>query len=110
MAPKNAQPKNSLMNYNLFTTRRFERSVKQLPPTIQTHLKNEIFKLATSPTAGKRLKDKLSRFRSLHTIQTGTHYRMLYKINEKEKTIDLLYAGTRENFYQEAARANLNTA
>ena len=98
------------MRYKLFTTRRFERSFKKLPPAIQKHLKSEVFKLETNPKLGKQLRNKLSRFRSIHTIQTGTHYRVLYKVDEKNKYIDLLYAGTRENFYKEAARANLKAA
>jgi addiction module RelE/StbE family toxin len=85
----------------------FERAFKKLPAQVQTFVKNKLFALEEQPHLDEPLQGKFRFLRSLHLKLENTVYRVVYRVNEESREIDLYYVASRENFYAELRRLNL---
>lgn len=88
------------MSFRLFTSPTGQRSLQKLSPPIRQHLKSEILQLADNPLRGKPLESSQRFLRSLRVVYRGTHYRVAYQVNAREKEIIVHLVGSRENFYK----------
>jgi mRNA-degrading endonuclease RelE of RelBE toxin-antitoxin system len=97
------------MNYALFASAAGERSLKKLPPRVQTYLRSEIQALKSDPRRGEQLKEKYRFLRSLHVGYLGTQYRVIYEVDAKQQEIYILYVGSRENLYRDLEHLKLKS-
>lgn len=98
------------MKYELRVTKSFERVFRKLPKQVQQQIKSEIFILEDQPYLGESLRGELRFLRSFHLKLNNVHYRVVYKVDEKQRIIDLHYAGVRENFYTKVGHLRLKKA
>ena len=73
---------------------------KKLPKPIQQALIAKAQVLKTNPQAGEPLKGKYRLLRSLHLTIDGTAYRISYQVFQKQETIVVRLAASRENIYR----------
>lgn len=93
--------------FRIVTIPTARKALKRLPKNLRQQLIEKISILSSQPTAGEPLNPPLNIYRSFHTALAGSQYRILYAIAEAQREIVIVYAGTRENFYEEARRLNL---
>lgn len=79
-----------------FTTEAAAR-IRRLHPDIKKQIRSAIDELGQFPLTGHMLQDELSGLRS-HRLGK---YRVIYRINEEERTIDILLVGPRRDIYEE---------
>lgn len=78
-----------------------KKDIKKLDPGSREDIKNDwIQKILTDPYRGEELSGILKGIRSFHFKIRATNYRVAYTIEEKEKIVNVLMIGKRENFYQ----------
>ena len=80
----------------IVVARRFEREFKRLPREVKTRLDDAIRSLAENPYLGKPLRGALAGLRSLRVGD----YRVIYRVNEEERTVILLCVGHRRRIYR----------
>lgn len=95
------------MAYKLLYHKRFEKTLRKLPPQVGTHILESVEILQTEPDKGKPLRGQPLLVRSLRTVYLSVHYRILYYVNHPRKTITLIDAGTREGIYKTLQRLRL---
>ena len=83
------------MRYKSVFTKGFKREFKKLPKNVKERILDAILKTVTNPYAGTRLHGELQ---GLWRWRVGK-YRVVYMINEKEKTIVFLDVGLRKVIY-----------
>ena len=98
------------MTYGLYTTPAGERALRKLYPKVKEHILQELQSLKSNPYLGKQLEGEMRLLRTLHTKHAGTHYRVAYEVDEKDHTVIVRYAASRENFYKELRRLPLKRA
>jgi mRNA interferase RelE/StbE len=74
--------------------------IRHLPPSIKTPLRLIIEQLGENPYLGKPLKDE---FEGLYSLRYQ-RYRVIYRVNEQSKLIEILFAGPRTDVYLEFSR------
>lgn len=86
------------MTYEINYERTATRAIRRLDAQDRIRIVATIATLADDPrpTGAATLTGPLAGHRR---IRVGAHLRVLYKINEKAKTVTIVNAGTRENFY-----------
>jgi mRNA interferase RelE/StbE len=67
-----------------------------LGPSLKPTVKRAIEQLAKEPYAGKRLERELSGYWSLR----AKRYRIIYRINEGARTVEVHYIGHRKDIYE----------
>jgi mRNA-degrading endonuclease RelE of RelBE toxin-antitoxin system len=72
------------------------RQILGLPPLLKPLIRRAIEQLAQEPYAGKRLERELSGYLSLR----AKRYRIIYRINEGARTIEIHYIGRRKDIYE----------
>ena len=72
------------------------RLVSKLHPETKKLVRSAIEQLQTNPFLGDELHEELTGFRSLKPGR----YRILYKFDEDENTIDVYYVGHRREVYE----------
>jgi mRNA interferase RelE/StbE len=70
--------------------------ISMLHPEIKSMIRIAIDELRTNPFLGDDLQDELSGFKSYKPRR----YRILYKFEEEENTIDVYYVGHRRDVYE----------
>lgn len=88
------------MTYTLNIAKPALALFKKLPKPIQHILVQRAQVLITDPHAGAPLKGKYRLLRSLHLTIEGTAYRIIYQVFERNETIVIRLAATRENIYR----------
>jgi mRNA interferase RelE/StbE len=79
----------------LIFARSFTKEFDRLPKSIGEQLLKSLEKVAESPYGGTKLRGKLE---GLWRLRVGK-YRLIYLIDEKEKTIVFLDVGLRKSIY-----------
>jgi mRNA interferase RelE/StbE len=74
-----------------------------LSPAVKRHTKRALREIVSDPFVGKVLQAELSGHRS-YRIQ---HYRVVYRFNEAENSVEVIHFGHRSHVY-EKLRAMLN--
>ena len=84
------------MNYSLLILRRAQKELSVLPENVYKKVKQAILKLSMSPRPHgcKKLKG-----RDGWRIRVGD-YRVIYEINDKDKSIIILHIGHRKDIYK----------
>ena len=95
------------MLYVVTVTSPAYRMLRKLPPQVRKHLVTCAQTLPGDPLAGQQLEGKLAAFRSLHTTYNGTHYRIIYEVDDLHREIVVLAVGPRENLYDRLRRMKL---
>ena len=83
------------MPYRSVLTRSFTKEFNKLPKNIKELMLNTLEKIVDVPYAGTKLRGKLE---GLWRWRVGKH-RVIYLIDEKEKTIVLVDVGLRKSIY-----------
>jgi mRNA interferase RelE/StbE len=71
-------------------------SIRHLHPTVKQAIREAIRALASDPFRGHPLTLELTGFRSLRI----SRYRVIYRIQEAERTVEIHLAGVRKDIYE----------
>ena len=82
--------------YRLLYSQTSRRQVAKLNPEIKTVVRSRLDKLASAPYTGKRLERELSGYRSLR----AKRFRIIYKVNVENATLEIHYVGHRKDIYE----------
>ena len=100
----------SAENVDIFQSRRFEKSFKKLPESLQDIIDDQIDLIIDNPIIGERKKGDLS-FLYVHKFKVQSALYLLGYSFEEETTsltLYLLQVGSHEKFYEEAKRQRSN--
>ena len=78
-------------------TKEAGRLISKFHPETKKLIKAALKELQTDPHAGYDLEEELSGFKSFRVKR----YRIVYKINEEQNTLDIYYAGHRRDVYEQ---------
>ena len=71
--------------------------IRKLHPEVRREIRDTIRTLLQTPLAGHMLHHELSGYRSYRVRS----YRVIYAINDEERTLDVVFVGPRRNVYEE---------
>lgn len=71
--------------------------IRKLHPQVKQEIREAIRTLLVTPLVGRVLQHELSGYRS-YRVRT---YRVIYRINDDDRTVDVLFVGPRRNVYEE---------
>jgi mRNA-degrading endonuclease RelE of RelBE toxin-antitoxin system len=71
--------------------------IRKLHPEVKQEVQDAIRILMDSPLSGHTLQQELFGYRSFR-VRT---YRIIYGLNDEERTIDVVFVGPRRNVYEE---------
>ena len=92
--------------YRLLYSETSRRQIGKLNPNIKTVIRSKLDRLQTAPFTGKRLERELSGYRSLR----ARRFRIIYKLNEEKKLIEIHHVGHRKDIYELFAERTGNLA
>jgi mRNA interferase RelE/StbE len=78
-------------------TKEAGRLISKFHPETKRLIKAALKELQTHPHAGHDLEEELSGFKSFRVKR----YRIVYKVNEEQNTLDIYYAGHRRDVYEQ---------
>jgi len=84
------------MLYRLLYSATSRKQIRSLHPQIKSSIKAHILKLTDNPYSGKPLEKDLSGYHSLRTKR----FRIIYKIDHDNKTVQIHYVGHRKDVYE----------
>ena len=84
-----------MKHYSPRFTREASNIIAHLPPEAKRLIRASIDELITKPAKGNELQMELSGFRSLRSKK----YRIIYRVNEADDSIDVYYVGPRKDVY-----------
>ena len=85
-----------VFQYRLLYSETSHRQIRKLHPALKTIVKSFIERIRENPYIGKRLEKELSGYFSFRTKR----YRIIYKIDEDESSIQIHYVGHRRDIYE----------
>lgn len=85
-----------MMDYRLLYSETSRKQIKALHPDIKPVVKSGLQKLKSNPYTGKELQRELSGYYSLKTRRL----RIIYKINENDKVLEVRSVGHRKDIYE----------
>jgi addiction module RelE/StbE family toxin len=71
--------------------------IRKLHPQVKQVVREGIPALLDTPFSGHSLQQELFGYRSYRVRS----YRIIYRLNDEERTIDIVYVGPRRNVYEE---------
>lgn len=83
------------MTYSIAVTNRFRRDERKLDSKTRNRMYNLLAQIAEDPYSYKELKGQLETLRS---ARFGD-FRIIYRINEKQKIVELIAVGHRRSVY-----------
>ncbi len=83
--------------YQVLIDKRTEKSIDRLPIKIRLRIEKAMMNLGANPRP--RGWESLEGKRNICRIWVGRRYRVVYKIDDKKKTIVVIKAATREGVY-----------
>jgi len=87
-------------HYLLKVSNDISRLIRGLHPVIKSQIKSALKTLTIEPYTGKALKDDLQGLRSYRIKR----YRIIYRILDSEKQLEIVALGPRKNIYEETFR------
>ena len=87
--------------YRLVYAALCRRQILRLPPVLKPLVKRAIEQLAQVPHTGKRLERELAGYLSLR----AKRYRVIYRVDESSRTVEIHYVGHRRDIYEVFAEA-----
>ena len=91
------------MTCRLVYSRTARTLIRHLHPDLKTIVRRRLKALSENPSAGKKLEKELAEYFSLR----AGRYRIIYKINDTDKVIEIHYVGHRKDVYQLFKKPNL---
>lgn len=85
-----------MSGYRLPYSETAKNQIKKLHPALKTVIRSRLDKLKKEPFIGKRLERELSGYRSLR----AKRFRIIYKLSENKKNIEIHYVGHRKDVYE----------
>ncbi len=82
--------------FDLLYSQTAREQIRVLHPDLKPHVKSKIEQLSEHPLLGKSLEKDLSGYLSLRTKR----YRIIYRIREDKRLIEIHYVGHRKDIYQ----------
>ena len=86
-----------MKTWRLRFTPEASRLVSNLHPELKKQIKKALNDLRENPYAGKDLQEELSGFKTQRLKQ----YRIIYGVNENQKSIQVYYVGRRRDVYEQ---------
>jgi len=83
-------------NFRLLYSETSRNQIKKLHPLLRPIIKSKIEEIRQEPYIGKFLEKELSGYFSLR----AKRYRIIYKVLENEKVIQIHYVGHRKDIYE----------
>jgi mRNA interferase RelE/StbE len=83
-------------SYRLIYAADCRRQILRLPPPLKPLIKRAIEFLAQEPHTGKRLERDMAGYLSLRTKR----YRVIYRVDENTRTVEIHYVGHRRDIYE----------
>ena len=84
------------MFYQLLYSETSRKQIRKLHPQIKPVVKSKIEKLQENPFSGKWLEKGLSGYLSMQ----AKRFRVIYKIRDKDQTVEIHYVGHRKDIYE----------
>ena len=84
------------MSYQLLYSETSRKQIRKLHPQIKPFVKSKIEKLQENPFSGKWLEKELSGYLSLQ----AKRFRVIYKIRDDDKTVEIHHVGHRKDIYE----------
>lgn len=84
-----------MTEYRLVYSETAKNQVSKLHPELKSIIRSRLDVIKEEPFEGKRLERELSGYRSLR----AKRFRIIYKLNEAAKIIEIHYAGHRRDLY-----------
>lgn len=84
------------MAYRLLYSATCRKLIKQLHPQIKPTVKTKLWALKEDPFVGKRLEKDLSGYWSLR----AKRFRIIHRIEEHKKIVEIHYMGHRKDIYE----------
>lgn len=85
-----------MAEYQLLYSETSRNQIKTLHPDLKPIFRSRLDRLREKPFSGKRLEKELSGYRSLR----ARRFRIVYKLNEADRTIEIHYVGHRKDIYE----------
>jgi len=82
--------------FKLLYSETSRKQIRSLHPDLKPHIKSKIEQISEHPFIGKCLEKELSGYLSLR----AKRYRIIYKIREHKRVIEIHYIGHRKDIYQ----------
>jgi len=82
--------------YRLVYAAACRRQILRLQPLLKPLVKRAIEQLAQEPHTGKRLERELAGYLSLR----AKRYRVIYRVDESSRTVEIRYVGHRRDIYE----------
>jgi len=82
--------------YRLLYSQASREQIRCLHPEIKPVVKSRVRKLKENPFAGHSLEKELSGYRSLR----AKRFRVIYKVREKDRIVEIHHIGLRKDIYQ----------
>jgi mRNA-degrading endonuclease RelE of RelBE toxin-antitoxin system len=86
-----------VISYRVRYTPEAAGRIRKLHPEVKQEIREAIRLLVDSPLSGHVLQQELFGYRSFR-VRT---YRIIYGLNDEERTIDVVFVGPRRNVYEE---------
>ena len=83
-------------NFKLIYSETARRQVRSLHPDLEPQIKTKIEKISEHPYIGKFLEKDLSGYLSLR----AKRYRIIYRVNDNARVIEIHHVGYRKDIYQ----------
>ena len=84
------------MPYKLLYSETSRKQIRKLHPEIKPVVKSKIEKLQETPFSGKGLEKELSGYLSVR----AKRFRVIYKIRDKDQTVEIHYVGHHKDIYE----------
>jgi mRNA interferase RelE/StbE len=85
-----------MTEYHILYSETSRKQIAKLHPDIKPVMRSRLDRLKKEPLAGKRLERELSGYRSLR----ARRFRIIYKVNDENKSIEIHYVGHRRDIYE----------
>jgi mRNA interferase RelE/StbE len=82
--------------FRLLYSESCRKQIRNLPPQIKPAIKSRIEEIADNPLMGKLLERELSGYLSLRVHR----YRIIYRVNESDRVIEVHFVGRRRDIYE----------
>jgi len=92
------------MNYRVEFEKRAARQYKRLDPQIRKKVCSKVNSLREDPDRYPLLSGNLAGLRKMIVTTPAGEYRLVFTVDEKMKAVDIVFVGSRENFYRELQR------
>lgn len=85
-----------MVEYRLIYSETSRNQIRKSHPGIKPIIRSKLDSIRREPYIGKKLERELSAYRSLRTGK----FRIIYKLNEDDRTIEIHFVGHRKDIYE----------